>query len=112
MVMLIQESSICTPGTGKGRILLGNLFQVIEFAPAMRTRLQSLMIFMKTCWESVQLESTINLADLGINAQDMSELDLPFTEDEVWRTIQQLPSDKAPGRTGTRVVSTNHVGLL
>ena len=34
-------------------------------------------------------EHTINLADLGINAQDMSELDLPFTEDEVWRTIQQ-----------------------
>jgi len=32
-------------------------------------------------------EHTINLADLGINAQDMSELELPFTEDEVWRTI-------------------------
>jgi len=45
-------------------------------------------------------EHTINLADLGINAQDMSELDLPFTEDEVWRTIQQLPSDKAPGPDG------------
>ena len=42
----------------------------------------------------------INLADLGINAQDMSELELPFTEDEVWRTIQQLPSDKAPGPDG------------
>jgi len=45
-------------------------------------------------------EHTINLADLGINAQDMSELDLPFTEDEVWRTIQQLPSDKAPRPDG------------
>jgi hypothetical protein len=45
-------------------------------------------------------EHTINLADLGINAQDMSELELPFTEDEVWRTIQQLPSDKAPGPDG------------
>jgi len=40
------------------------------------------------------------LADLGINTQDMSELELPFTEDEVWRTIQQLPSDKAPGLDG------------
>ena len=38
-------------------------------------------------------EHTINLAELGINAHD---LELPFTE-EVWRTIKQLPSDKAPG---------------
>jgi mannosylglycoprotein endo-beta-mannosidase len=45
-------------------------------------------------------EHTINLADLGINAQDMSQLELPFTEDEVWRTIQQLPSDKALGPDG------------
>ena len=40
------------------------------------------------------------MANLGINAQDMSKLELPFTEDEVWRTIQQLPSDKAPGPDG------------
>lgn len=45
-------------------------------------------------------EHTINLADLGINAQDMSELEVRFTKDEVWRMIQQLPSDKAPW-TGT-----------
>jgi len=45
-------------------------------------------------------EHTINLADLGINTHDMSDLELPFTEDEVWRTIQQLPSDKAPGPDG------------
>jgi hypothetical protein len=44
MVVLIQDSSICTPDTGKGRILLGNLLQENEFA-----RLQSSMIFMKTC---------------------------------------------------------------
>ena len=41
-------------------------------------------------------EHTINLAELGINAHD---LELPFTE-EVWRTIKQLPSDKAPGPDG------------
>ena len=45
-------------------------------------------------------EHTINLANLGIDTHDMSDLDLPFTENEVWRTIQQLPSDKAPGPDG------------
>jgi len=39
------------------------------------------------------------LAELGINAHDLSDLELPFTE-EVWRTIKQLPSDKAPGPDG------------
>jgi hypothetical protein len=42
-------------------------------------------------------EYTINLAELGINAHDLSDLELPFTEEEVWMTIKQLPSDKAPG---------------
>jgi hypothetical protein len=45
-------------------------------------------------------EYTINLAELGINAHDLSDLELPFTEEEVWRTIKQLPSDKAPGPDG------------
>ena len=45
-------------------------------------------------------EHTINLAELGIVTHDLSDLELPFTEDEVWRTIQQLPSDKAPGPDG------------
>jgi hypothetical protein len=44
-------------------------------------------------------EHTINLAELGINAHDLSDLELPFTEEEVW-TIKQLPSDKAPGPDG------------
>ena len=39
------------------------------------------------------------MAELGINAHDLSDLELPFTE-EVWRTIKQLPSDKAPGPDG------------
>jgi hypothetical protein len=27
---------------------------------------------------------------------NLSDLDLPFTEEEVWSTIKQMPSDKAP----------------
>jgi mannosylglycoprotein endo-beta-mannosidase len=40
------------------------------------------------------------LLELGINVHDLSELDLPFTEEEVWSTIKQMPSDKAPGPDG------------
>lgn len=31
---------------------------------------------------------------------DLADLDLPFTDNEVWETIKQLPSDKAPGPDG------------
>ena len=42
-------------------------------------------------------ESTINLNELGINAHDLANLELPFSEEEVWNTIKKLPSYKAPG---------------
>jgi hypothetical protein len=31
---------------------------------------------------------------------DRSDLDSPFTEEEVWATIKGLPTDKAPGSDG------------
>ena len=37
---------------------------------------------------------------MGISEHNLSELDLPFTEEEVWSTIKQMPSDKAPGPDG------------
>ena len=43
---------------------------------------------------------TVNLAEIGINSQDLAVLDFPFSEEEVWKTILQLPSDKAPGPDG------------
>jgi hypothetical protein len=45
-------------------------------------------------------EHTIDLQALGIPAYDLADLDVPFTEKEVWETIKQLPSDKAPGPDG------------
>jgi hypothetical protein len=45
-------------------------------------------------------EYTINLTELGINTYDLADLDLPFSEEEVWNTIKNLPSDKAPGPDG------------
>jgi hypothetical protein len=45
-------------------------------------------------------EHTIDLQALGIPAYDLADLDVPFTEKEVWETIKHLPSDKAPGPDG------------
>jgi exonuclease III len=48
----------------------------------------------------VTRERTINLEELGILAHNLTELDTPFSEEEVWNTIKQMPSDKAPGPDG------------
>jgi len=43
---------------------------------------------------------TINLDALNIPRHDLKDLDIPFMEEEVWNTIKNLPSDKAPGPDG------------
>ena len=43
---------------------------------------------------------TINLDSLDIPSFDLEALDSPFTEEEVWYTIKNLPPDKAPGPDG------------
>jgi hypothetical protein len=43
---------------------------------------------------------TIDLDRLNIPVYKLEILDVPFTEDEVWNTIKQLPSDKALGPDG------------
>lgn len=43
---------------------------------------------------------TIDLATLGIQPVDLSQLEVPFTEDEVSAAITALPKDKAPGPDG------------
>lgn len=44
-------------------------------------------------------DRTINLENLDIPRYDLEALDFPFSE-EVWNTIKDLPSDKAPGPDG------------
>jgi hypothetical protein len=43
---------------------------------------------------------SIDLQALGIPSHDLADLDAPFSEKEVWETIKQLPSDKAPEPIG------------
>jgi hypothetical protein len=47
-----------------------------------------------------QRDISINLDNLELSQHDLSDLELPFSEEEVWDTIKQLPSDKAPGPDG------------
>jgi hypothetical protein len=35
-----------------------------------------------------------------VSPHNLADLELPFTEDEVWLTIKKLPGDKAPGLDG------------
>jgi hypothetical protein len=42
-------------------------------------------------------EHTIDLHALGVTVHNLAELDSPIAEKEVWETIKQLLSDKAPG---------------
>lgn len=50
--------------------------------------------------ESLDREFTVNLEELNMPHLDLSELEAPFSEEEVWRTTSALPSDKALGPDG------------
>lgn len=43
---------------------------------------------------------TLDFQELGIQAMDLADLEVPFGQDEVWATIRALPSDRAPGPNG------------
>jgi hypothetical protein len=51
-------------------------------------------------WSCLIKEDTIDLSALGVPTHDLSAFDSPFSENEVWDTIKQLPSDKAPALDG------------
>ena len=43
---------------------------------------------------------TLNWDDLELDSLPISGLDAPFTEQEVWSAILQMPAEKAPGLDG------------
>jgi hypothetical protein len=47
-----------------------------------------------------QRDFTLDLQSLGLQHHDLSELDEPFSNEEVWVTIRELLMDKPPGPDG------------
>jgi hypothetical protein len=58
------------------------------------------MFYDKLLGTCEQRDVSINLDNLELGQHDLSDLESPFSEEEVWNTIKQLPSDKAPGPDG------------
>ena len=50
--------------------------------------------------DSSDREVIVNLAGLNVPSFDLTVLDSPFSEEEVWKTIGSLPSNKAPSPDG------------
>ena len=50
--------------------------------------------------ECLDGEHAVNLEELNMPRSNLAELYAPFTEEEVWKTIRSLPSDKASGPDG------------
>jgi len=50
--------------------------------------------------ECANREVTVNLEELYLPRFDLVDLDNPFSEEEVWKTVGSLPPNKAPGPDG------------
>jgi hypothetical protein len=55
-------------------------------------------------------EHRLNNAELGWHPQQLQHLDLPFSEQEVEKTIKAMPREKAPSRMDLLVLSLNSTG--
>jgi len=49
---------------------------------------------------AVPRTATLDLSAFHRSGLDLSALDAPFTEEEIWATIRSLPADRAPGPDG------------
>ena len=59
---------------------------------------------------SLDREFTVNLEELATSRLNLEDLDASFTEEEVWKTINSMPSDKAPGPDGLQANSIKCAG--
>jgi hypothetical protein len=58
---------------------------------------------------SVIRHHSLDLDFLDTHSEDLSELEMVFTEDEIWELIRRLPVGKAP-EPGSRLNSCTSVG--
>lgn len=56
--------------------------------------------FVQVFGQTAPTGSPLDLEAMGIAAQDLGDLTMPVTEDEVWAAIKELPADRAPGLDG------------
>lgn len=62
--------------------------------------------------QSLDREATVNLDALNIPSWDLADLDAPFTEEEVWKTIKSLPADKPQVLMASQGSSIKFAGQL
>uniref|UniRef100_A0A0A9B3W4 Reverse transcriptase domain-containing protein n=1 Tax=Arundo donax TaxID=35708 RepID=A0A0A9B3W4_ARUDO len=99
--MLILPFFIYMPVIGSERILLERHKWMIIFILIMMTSIKQWILFFEDLIGNAgSRERSINLDMLQLQPQDLSDLDNPFMEVEVWQTIKDLPPDKAPGPDG------------
>lgn len=65
-------------------------------------RLRSRVLYLKEGDANTSFfhQQAIDFAEIGIQQHDLSSLEVPFTEEEVWATVKEMPLDKAPGPDG------------
>lgn len=56
--------------------------------------------FEEVLGQDLERPSALNLAALGISPRNLVVLEAPFTEEEVWAVIKDVPQDKSPGPDG------------
>ncbi|XP_072148484.1 uncharacterized protein [Setaria viridis] len=56
--------------------------------------------FKRIMGTAVQRSEVIDLQSLGVQQLDLTHLDAPFSEQEIWATIKMLPNKKSPGPDG------------
>ena len=57
-------------------------------------------------------EQALNWSFLGYEASDLSDLETPFSEDEINKVIRAIPSQKAPGPDGYIGLFYKNAGVL
>lgn len=56
--------------------------------------------FQEAIGTSANRTAAIDLMAIGLAQVDLEHLEHPFTEEEIWSTIKELPRDKSPGTDG------------
>jgi hypothetical protein len=91
------------PVSERKRILLLSCIQKSQISMAISQEEKQaavLKFYEKTLGTAESRPLTLNLSEIGMQEHDLASLDNPFTEEELWAAVKDLPLDKAPGPDG------------